>query len=268
MTCAPSESVLCEVAAVVLARSTCAPIAVKTGDREPRSRRSRLCARTMGSSERVLRRLACPISSAGGQWWRTLHGWSGSGCNAGAQEAATSSHADGTSTSSTDGGSAHQLLACSQQPPCDERGWAWQQRLANLTWQPREDHPGAPGAAATGQKPHASSALPLRSLSHAWRRHRARLPTWPPDAQHPSSAALLRHASTSAANAPSPPHQPPLPAWLAALPAAWVPYAQLMRLDRPIGTWLLLWPCLWCASLAPRCHSGTGARHPTAADVG
>ncbi len=22
-------------------------------------------------------------------------------------------------------------------------------------------------------------------------------------------------------------------------------YARLMRLDRPIGIWLLLWPCLW-----------------------
>lgn len=28
------------------------------------------------------------------------------------------------------------------------------------------------------------------------------------------------------------------------------PYAQLMRLDRPIGTWLLLWPCLWSVALA------------------
>ena len=24
-----------------------------------------------------------------------------------------------------------------------------------------------------------------------------------------------------------------------------VEYARLMRLDRPIGIWLLLWPCLW-----------------------
>lgn len=28
------------------------------------------------------------------------------------------------------------------------------------------------------------------------------------------------------------------------------PYARLMRLDRPIGTWLLLWPCWWGAALA------------------
>jgi 4-hydroxybenzoate polyprenyltransferase len=29
------------------------------------------------------------------------------------------------------------------------------------------------------------------------------------------------------------------------LPAAWRPYARLSRLDRPIGTWLLLFPCWW-----------------------
>ncbi|VAW00749.1 4-hydroxybenzoate polyprenyltransferase [hydrothermal vent metagenome] len=28
------------------------------------------------------------------------------------------------------------------------------------------------------------------------------------------------------------------------------PYLQLMRADRPIGTWLLLWPCLWSIALA------------------
>jgi len=34
------------------------------------------------------------------------------------------------------------------------------------------------------------------------------------------------------------------------LPAGALPYAQLMRLDKPIGTWLLLWPCLWSIALA------------------
>lgn len=28
------------------------------------------------------------------------------------------------------------------------------------------------------------------------------------------------------------------------------PYLRLMRADRPIGTWLLLWPCLWSIALA------------------
>jgi 4-hydroxybenzoate polyprenyltransferase len=37
---------------------------------------------------------------------------------------------------------------------------------------------------------------------------------------------------------------------IGALPASWRPYASLMRLDRPIGTWLLFWPCAWSAVLA------------------
>ena len=34
------------------------------------------------------------------------------------------------------------------------------------------------------------------------------------------------------------------------LPPALRPYFRLMRLDRPIGTWLLLFPCWWSAALA------------------
>jgi 4-hydroxybenzoate polyprenyltransferase len=39
--------------------------------------------------------------------------------------------------------------------------------------------------------------------------------------------------------------------WLFRLaPAAAHPYLRLARLDRPIGTWLLLWPCWWSVALA------------------
>lgn len=34
------------------------------------------------------------------------------------------------------------------------------------------------------------------------------------------------------------------------MPAAMRPYLRLMRLDRPIGTWLLLFPCWWSIALA------------------
>ena len=34
------------------------------------------------------------------------------------------------------------------------------------------------------------------------------------------------------------------------LPSSVVPYAQLARWDRPIGWWLLLWPCWWSLALA------------------
>ena len=33
-------------------------------------------------------------------------------------------------------------------------------------------------------------------------------------------------------------------------PAATRPYLRLSRADRPIGTWLLLWPCAWSTALA------------------
>ncbi|MEO7654664.1 MAG: 4-hydroxybenzoate octaprenyltransferase [Sphingomicrobium sp.] len=38
--------------------------------------------------------------------------------------------------------------------------------------------------------------------------------------------------------------------FIGALPARLRPFASLMRLDRPIGTWLLFWPCAWSVALA------------------
>ncbi|MEA3080961.1 MAG: 4-hydroxybenzoate polyprenyltransferase [Sphingomonadales bacterium] len=43
--------------------------------------------------------------------------------------------------------------------------------------------------------------------------------------------------------------------FIGALPTRLRPYASLMRLDRPIGTWLLYWPCAWSVALA-----GVGGR--------
>ncbi len=37
---------------------------------------------------------------------------------------------------------------------------------------------------------------------------------------------------------------------IGALPASLRPYASLMRLDRPIGAWLLFWPCAWSVALS------------------
>ncbi len=39
--------------------------------------------------------------------------------------------------------------------------------------------------------------------------------------------------------------------WVARLPPGWRPYALLVRLDRPIGAWLLFLPGLWGILLAP-----------------
>ena len=38
--------------------------------------------------------------------------------------------------------------------------------------------------------------------------------------------------------------------FIGALPPRLRPFASLMRLDRPIGTWLLYWPCAWGVALA------------------
>ena len=40
-------------------------------------------------------------------------------------------------------------------------------------------------------------------------------------------------------------------------PRALWPFAQLARWDRPIGWWLLMWPCWWSAALAVAAPAGT-----------
>lgn len=45
------------------------------------------------------------------------------------------------------------------------------------------------------------------------------------------------------------------------LPEAAMPYAKLARLDKPIGTWLIVWPCFWyvytliSSTVPPAIHS-------------
>jgi 4-hydroxybenzoate polyprenyltransferase len=49
--------------------------------------------------------------------------------------------------------------------------------------------------------------------------------------------------------------------WVDALaPAAWRPYLRLSRADRPVGTWLLLIPCLWAIALAAGASGGFAGR--------
>src|SRR3546814_13699032 len=56
--------------------------------------------------------------------------------------------------------------------------------------------------------------------------------TRPPDAEAPLTPDSQQHG------------------WLRLLPAPWTDYALLARLDRPIGSWLLFWPCAWSVALA------------------
>ncbi|MHA1157682.1 MAG: 4-hydroxybenzoate octaprenyltransferase [Alphaproteobacteria bacterium] len=48
------------------------------------------------------------------------------------------------------------------------------------------------------------------------------------------------------------------------IPPGLRPYARLARLERPIGWWLLLWPCWWSAALAAH---ATGAAFPNIAHM-
>ncbi|TDR90473.1 4-hydroxybenzoate octaprenyltransferase [Enterovirga rhinocerotis] len=42
-------------------------------------------------------------------------------------------------------------------------------------------------------------------------------------------------------------------------PASWKPWLRLARYDRPIGSWLLMWPCQWSAALAATMAGSTAA---------
>ncbi|KAI9822755.1 MAG: Para-hydroxybenzoate--polyprenyltransferase, mitochondrial precursor (PHB:polyprenyltransferase) [Thelocarpon impressellum] len=65
----------------------------------------------------------------------------------------------------------------------------------------------------------------------------------PPTTPHP------RHSPRS--TIPSPiPYQPPSSGLLSHLPARWIPYAELVRLDKPTGTYYLFFPCLFSTLLA------------------
>lgn len=52
------------------------------------------------------------------------------------------------------------------------------------------------------------------------------------------------------ASLPLPKYEPPQTGLLSKLPSAWVPYAELIRLDKPTGTYYLFFPCLFSTLLA------------------
>jgi 4-hydroxybenzoate polyprenyltransferase len=51
------------------------------------------------------------------------------------------------------------------------------------------------------------------------------------------------------ANSVESPADAVLAPWLDRVPAGWRPYFRLARVDRPIGTWLLYWPCVFGLAL-------------------
>ena len=83
-----------------------------------------------------------------------------------------------------------------------------------------------------------------------------------PKREERSSPAGAAEEKTSPSSSFSPPSAPPPSSsassssplsghWLSrVLPRGLWPYAELARLDKPAGTWLLAWPCAWSIVLA------------------
>ncbi|KAK3387267.1 4-hydroxybenzoate polyprenyl transferase [Podospora didyma] len=76
-----------------------------------------------------------------------------------------------------------------------------------------------------------------------------------------ASAKLLSPAATAvsqdhtvvppSSSPPTPaPYSPPTTGLLSLLPASWVPYAELVRIDKPTGAYYLFFPCLWSTLMA------------------
>ncbi|KAI9817671.1 MAG: Para-hydroxybenzoate--polyprenyltransferase, mitochondrial precursor (PHB:polyprenyltransferase) [Phylliscum demangeonii] len=72
-----------------------------------------------------------------------------------------------------------------------------------------------------------------------------------------SASVVAGVAESSAVTSPSatasdgpPPYHPPSSGLLSYLPSSWVPYAELIRLDKPTGTYYLFFPCLFSTLLA------------------
>jgi 4-hydroxybenzoate polyprenyltransferase len=76
----------------------------------------------------------------------------------------------------------------------------------------------------------------------AWSDREGR-PAWPP------ARAGWPAAARSFAAAAEPPPPPPA-GWVGRLPPSLRPFAELSRLDKPIGSWLLFWPGAWAIALA------------------
>ena len=71
---------------------------------------------------------------------------------------------------------------------------------------------------------------------------------------HSSSISLGQRTDSIPASNPDStlpaPYMPPTTGLLSKLPASWVPYAELIRLDKPTGTYYLFFPCLFSTLLA------------------
>lgn len=65
----------------------------------------------------------------------------------------------------------------------------------------------------------------------------------------PSPQLIARGGLTTSAK-PGAHYVPPKTGLIASLPKSWIPYAELMRLDKPAGTYYLFFPCIFSTLLA------------------
>ncbi|MCJ1315069.1 Para-hydroxybenzoate--polyprenyltransferase, mitochondrial precursor (PHB:polyprenyltransferase) [Xylographa vitiligo] len=74
-----------------------------------------------------------------------------------------------------------------------------------------------------------------------------------------ASAAATPHSKASYSKDDNVPlvYEPPRTGVVASLPKSWIPYAELIRLDKPTGTYYLFFPCLFSTLIAATYHGAT-----------
>ena len=76
------------------------------------------------------------------------------------------------------------------------------------------------------------------------------IPIWHLDQAKVYSTYSRETPDVPASKIPLATYQPPTSGFVSYLPASWIPYAELMRLDKPAGTYYLFFPCLFSTLMA------------------
>lgn len=108
--------------------------------------------------------------------------------------------------------------------PCPNFSAAWQRLVPSRSW--------------TRDVPCPSSRTVSRSLPFLSQRRR-----------HSTSATHLPTSKIGTEDLPTT-YKPPTTGIISKLPSSWIPYAELIRLDKPAGTYYLFFPCMFSTLLA------------------
>lgn len=163
------------------------------------------------------------------------------------------SHDDARQRDSGQQQAPHSRWPAQQQWPAGDLGWQ-QHSSQHCSWHEQQQHTRAWGPSGSHSVLRVLPARQHASLAQQW--HARHFSSTGPGDSSSSTASTGTGASS------------PGSSWMdRVLPARVLPYAQLMRLDKPVGSWLLAWPSLWCASAwcAAAAPAVTKAAAPTAA---